>query len=579
MKRIICALTIIIVLIILGLHKIGVTFFEYSGKREGSFIAYIQSNPKEKINTNYYEAIIDGKKFILYIKKSSKEKLQIGDKIKFNGSFNEPSEARNYKGFDYKLYLKSKKIYGSFKVDSYEKISINTPQNFDILWKRFIIKVKENIKKNVEKNLSKENAQLLLGLLIGEKDNIDKDIINSFRDASLSHILAISGAHFAYILLIIKFICKKLKRNILGKIITILMIVFFMQLTGNTPSVIRAGLMSILTIIASLFHRKNDFWTSLSLTLLIQIINNPYVIFDLGLILSYSGVIGIVSFYNVIKNKIKLKLLSVTLSANLVITPIMMYNFNTVYFNFIISNYIASILLGPIIILGFISIVLNFKFIYTIENLLLTILINSSKFCANLPMSKIYVSTPTLISIIAFYALIIYIYMKKNSKKNTKNKLVNNYKNNLNRKVIVTCLIFILVTNLNVSIFTNDKLLINFIDVGQGDSCLIRINNKSVLIDGGGTADKNSNYDVGKNVLLPYLLNRRLTKINYIMISHFDTDHVGGLLTIMEELKVDNVIISKQNEMCENYEKFIKIVNLKKINVTVIKKRRYSKYR
>lgn len=579
MKRIICALTIIIILIILGLHKLGVTFFEYSGTEEGIFVAYIQSDPKEKNYTNYYEALIDGKKFILYIKKSN-AKLEIGDKIKFNGTFNKPNKSRNYNGFDYELYLKTKKIYGSFIVDNYEKINNKNSHNLDILWKKFIAKVKNKIKDTVEKNLSKENAQLLLGLLIGEKEYIDKDIINSFRDASLSHILAISGAHFAYILLFLKFICKKLKRNTLGKILTILIIIFFMQLTGNTPSVTRAGMTSILMILASLLHRKNDFWTSLCLTLLIQIVYNPYVIFDIGLILSYSGVIGIVTFYNIIKNKVKLKLLSVTLSANLIITPVMMYNFNTIYPYFIISNYIASILLGPIIILGFISTVLNFKFIYTIENLLLTILINSSKFCANLPMPKIYVATPTLISIIVFYALLIYIYMKKNIKKNIRNNTRNNIKNNprknvknnLNKKVIALCLIIVILTNVNVSIFINNKLVINFIDVGQGDSCLIRIKDKSILIDGGGTADKNSNYDVGKNVLLPYLLSRKITRINYIVISHFDTDHVGGLFTILKELKVEKVIICKQIETSENYENFKRLVNENKINVIEVSK-------
>ena len=67
-------------------------------------------------------------------------------------------------------------------------------------------------------------------------------------------------------------------------------------------------------------------------------------------------------------------------------------------------------------------------------------------------------------------------------------------------------------------------LRIHFIDVGQGDSCLIVTpNNKKILIDGGGS----ENYDVGKNTLIPYLLARRITQLDYVIISHFDTDHVG----------------------------------------------------
>ena len=108
-----------------------------------------------------------------------------------------------------------------------------------------------------------------------------------------------------------------------------------------------------------------------------------------------------------------------------------------------------------------------------------------------------------------------------------------------------------------------------FIDVGQGDSCLIITpKNKTILIDGGGDAE----YDVGKNVLVPYLLDRKIVKIDYIIVSHFDTDHVGGLLTVMETLKVGQVIISKQGEESENYRKFKEIVRKKKIKVIIVNK-------
>ena len=69
---------------------------------------------------------------------------------------------------------------------------------------------------------------------------------------------------------------------------------------------------------------------------------------------------------------------------------------------------------------------------------------------------------------------------------------------------------------------------------------------------------------------MPYLLNRKIKKIDYIIISHFDTDHCGGLLYVMEKIKVNNVIIGKQNESSDNYEKFKKIVKNKKINIRVV---------
>ena len=75
---------------------------------------------------------------------------------------------------------------------------------------------------------------------------------------------------------------------------------------------------------------------------------------------------------------------------------------------------------------------------------------------------------------------------------------------------------------------------------------------------------------MGENILLPYLLDKRINFLDYVFISHFDTDHVGGLLAVMQEIKVKNVIIGKQFEICENYQEFIKIVREKKIKVGVV---------
>ena len=114
------------------------------------------------------------------------------------------------------------------------------------------------------------------------------------------------------------------------------------------------------------------------------------------------------------------------------------------------------------------------------------------------------------------------------------------------------------------------ELEISFIDVGQGDCTFITSQTgKTILIDGGGSYNPDR-YDVGKSILIPYFLAKRIKQIDYIMVSHFDSDHCQGLLTIMEELKVKNVIIAKQFETCENYEEFKNIVKEKKIKVHVV---------
>ena len=99
---------------------------------------------------------------------------------------------------------------------------------------------------------------------------------------------------------------------------------------------------------------------------------------------------------------------------------------------------------------------------------------------------------------------------------------------------------------------------IYFVDVGQGDCTLIETpEHQNILIDGGGSEDGKKD-NVGEKIVVPFLLNKHIKKLDYIIISHFDSDHVGGILTVMEKIKVKNVIISKQGEDCDNYRKFRK---------------------
>ena len=138
------------------------------------------------------------------------------------------------------------------------------------------------------------------------------------------------------------------------------------------------------------------------------------------------------------------------------------------------------------------------------------------------------------------------------------------YKNKISTILIILVLIF------SIFYFVPKDLKIYFVDVGQGDcTFIVTPKNKTILIDGGGSTG--SDFDVGESTLLPYILDRGYKKIDLMFISHFDQDHVGGLLTILEELKVNRVCISKQEENSENYQKFVEIVNRKNIPVSILK--------
>lgn len=576
-KRKLCILTIIIILIILGLHFLGVSLFDYKGKQDlqNTDILIISEETKKEY-TYLYKGIIKNQKFLIYIPQKY-EKLKIGDIIKIDGKFNEPSGKRNYKGFDYKLYLKTKKISGSIKVENVkkegnllkEKIKNKKYRKYKIycIIEEFFKNLRNKISKVYDKNLNKDNSSILKALTIGEKEELDIDTKEMFREASLSHVLAISGAHFSYIILAISYAQKMVKRKRSTQILSIFAILFFIFLTGKTPSVLRAGIMGIVIIIASMSKRQYDFLNSLCISLLIQIFLNPYVIFDIGLKLSYGGVLGIVYFYNIVQKIIKSKILSVSISANLVIFPIMMYEFNTVQTSFLVSNFLVSFILGPIIIIGYLSFIFHFKIIFWILNLMLDLFYKNAYFSSKIPFATIYITKPNILAIIFYYVLLIVVYYFYN-KRIEKTKF---------KKIFITLVILIFISNLNYSKIINTfdgNLLINFIDVSQGDCCLLRNKGKVMMIDSGGETYKkeSSNYSIGKNVDLPYLLSRKITKIDYCVISHFDSDHAQGFVDILENLKVKNLIIAKQKEECDLYKKIIKICKKKKINIIYVKK-------
>lgn len=143
----------------------------------------------------------------------------------------------------------------------------------------------------------------------------------------------------------------------------------------------------------------------------------------------------------------------------------------------------------------------------------------------------------------------------------------------LNKKRIIIIIVLIITIGLGNHNYIPKDLYIYFIDVGQGDSTLIITpNNKKILIDGGGSEGTNSTYDVGEDTLVPYLLDRRINKLDYVMISHFDTDHCGGIIAVLEAIKVKNIIISRQVEASDNFTTIMKIAMSKNINVIVVKR-------
>ena len=582
--------------VLIGCIYINVLDNNYEAKyanisEEVSIKAIIISEPVDKDYKKTYtikvEEINGDKKYkntklLLDIKKSElKEEPEFGDEIEIIGELKKPNGARNYKGFDYKQYLKSKKIYATVSSENYKIISKN---KIDIISK-VINSVQNNMKSNINKILNEEEAALCIGILVGDREAISEQTEDNFKKSNLTHMLAVSGSHITYIINALAMLLGKTSKRT-SKIFTIIILIFFMALTGFTFSVIRACIMGILVLLASLMYRKPDTINNLGISSFIILLFNPYAISDAGFLLSYGGTIGIVllgdkienAIYkeenknkNIINKIIKYIIISfsITLSANLIIIPIMAYNFSTVSFTFWISNILAAPIMEIATIFGFIICFISIffiplaKFLGIFLNLLLYLLLKIAEVSSLIPGSSIYIKTPYIIECIIYYLFIV-LWLKWNYIKNAiKVKKI--------LKVLVaSSILLIIFSSIFICCFPK-TLKIYFVDVGQGDCTLIKTpTNKHILIDGGGS--EFGNFDVGESTLLPYLLDRRITTIDYMLISHFDSDHIDGLFAVMENLKIKNIIISKQGEKSDNFIRFQELVKNKKVNVLVVKK-------
>ena len=550
-------------LVLIQNQKYEKIYKELSNTKNLTLTGIIISNKEEKQYYNRYkiETKVQNETYKFYIMTDKKIKLEYGDKIKISGEYKKPEIQRNYKGFSYSNYLKQLKIYGTIKCSKVEITNHNQANKIFQITNQISMKLINNTK-NI---FDEETSSILLGLILGNKTDIDENTQENFKNASMAHVLAVSGMHIAYVILGINILFKKIlgKRN--TYIFSIIILIFYMFITNFSPSVTRAGIMGILILVSKIIYRKNDIYTSMAISLFVILIYNPFLILNAGLQLSYGGVIGIIIFNKSIikilenikiKNKVykykikpviqnildKIKeIISVSISVQVFIFPIILENMNTFNPYFLISNLILSIIIGPIVIIGFIFIIIVlinpqianlFSFIVNCGIRILILISNIGK----IEFSKIYIPTPNLFSIISYYFILgitLYIskvYLAKNP--NTTQIRVRNLiaigkmkirKNKRKIKQITSGIILIII----IFNIIPKKLKIYFIDVGQGDSTLIVTpQNKTILIDGGGSKD----YDVGKNTLLPYLLDRGYNSIDYMIISHFDNDHVGRFI-------------------------------------------------
>lgn len=466
-------------------------------------------------------------KLLITYKYQDKEfnNLSYGDKIKVKGTLITPSKNTNQNTFNYQKYLYYKKIYYLVEATSINKIANNN---------NYLYTIKNTLYQKINKLKSSNYIKTLLFC----DNTLSKEIKESYRINGISHLFSVSGMHINFFVSIIYLYLNKITYNKRIKyLITNIFIITYLILFPSS-SLLRSAVMSILYSINYLLKLKIKKIDILLLTLGVSLLINPFIIYDLGYIYSYTITFFLVLSSSTLKKKNKInKIIYISLLSFLVSIPITIYNSYEINIISILLNIILvpiiSIIILPLTILTYIFPILD-SILYLFANTLETI----SLFISKINITKIIFPKPSLLIIVLYYIIFLLSYQ--------------------NKKYFYLNIILLII--IYISPYLNSNFEVVMFEVGEADCHLIKYpyNKNTILIDTG----KNE-YKI-KNEVIPYLKSIGIKKIDYLIITHGDEDHIGGSITLINNFQVKNVILNK-GTFTDLEKELIKNLNKKKI--------------
>ena len=443
------------------------------------------------------------------------DSLAIGDIISFDCLLELPSNNTIFNLFNYKKYLLSNRIY---YVTTIKNLKIEKYNNF------IIYKVKNYIYSRVD-NL--KSSSYLKAFILGDKTTLNTDIKEIYSLNGTSHLLAISGMHISLLALILSKVFKFKGNNILIS----LFLIFYLFLINFTPSAIRA-------VSSFIFSKYIDSKKLIFIILIIMLLYNPFYINNTGFIFSFVISIYLIYFKDKINGNYIVKTLKISLISFLVSIPILINTYNSInlispFINVLVVPFVSMVIFPLSIITLLIPFLDNILYVFII--ILENVSIFLNKFSINISLCSI-----NIILIFLYYVIItLTIYKPKMS----------------------ILLLFMILIHTN-RFFLNDS-FITMLDVKQGDSIFLKLENKSILIDTGGYYNSN----IIDNRTIPYLKSIGISKLNYLILTHGDYDHMGEAINLINNFKVDKVIFN-----CGGYN------DLEKELINVLEKKNIKYY-
>lgn len=508
---------------------------------------------------------------VYYTIKSKEEKdkilnnLPLFKKCEVYYDYSNPLPNTNSLKFNYKEYLIQQDIEGIIKIKQpFLKSCINSKLN--LLEKLQFHR--EHLILNLKK-LNSEYIEDIIALTLGETKYLSSERIEELKHLGIYHLYAVSGSHVALLSVFLFNILLKFKlRYHQAELIIFILLPIYAVLTGLSPSVIRAVAVVMLYLVIKKFTRL-DSLQILSITFILSVMYKPFIIYDIGFQLSYLVSTFLLLTIPIIKTfHFIYKLICINLIAQISTFPILIMHFNTFQWLGLLTNFFFipwfELILFPLVMI-FLIIYVTIGFVPNIliylTDLMLSITIDIIQIINNFNIEDIVVRNLSHISYFLIFIICVMISMYI-----------------LKKKIFKAIIIFILVIITVTYDFKEDRVILRFLDVGQGDAMVSyhKDTNQIVMIDTGGKMlsnkkdwqIKDNELSYTKSVLIPELHEKGIRKIDYLIVSHPHLDHMGELEELSQKIKIKNLIINKRT--WDNKELKLLISSLEQKGITII---------
>jgi len=508
----------------------------------------------------------------VYVAQRSGSPPGFGERVSLEGRLDRPDGPRTPGGFDQAAYLGRKGVYLTVDTGPVERMG---PGRLDPL-RRTAVAVRIRLEGVVRAALPSREAALMSGLLFGTRSELPEDIKESFRAAGVFHLLAVSGGNVAMLVVPLLAGLQFLrlgKRAASG--VAIGVVIFFVFLTGASPSVMRAGLMAVLVLLGDMLGRERDALNTLGIAALLLLVHSPALLFDLGFQLSVVATLGIMLYARRIQERLTppfLRLfgphlgtwlaggLSVTFAAQVMVEPLSLHQFGMFSAIAPLANLLVVLVVGWLVPAGM-AIVLLGAFWPPVTLLLrvgggigLAFLIYAVKAVATLPFASIELGRLPLVWVVAWYASLAILTLPR--LRHAVSARVTAFGTDWrgaavgHRLAVGGTLLGLAATALTWRLALAqpaDQLVVTFLDVGQGDATLIQVpGGRTLLIDAGQAYPPDPRrgrpgYDAGAQVVVPYLQAMGVKRLDTLVLSHPDGDHVGGAPAVLRAVPVGDL--------------------------------------